>query len=318
MTVDTIVNGIVPVFLLIVLGYGLKKSNFLPIDAWPPISSFAIYVLYPGWLIPAVWHADLTGLSTGPVSFGVLGAVAVATATGFALKPMLKLSGPTFTSVFQGLMRFNSFVFVPVAAAIFGPKANGIASIAISALIPASNMVCILVLAQWGEPEANPENPGRRPDRSPLGLLKTLVTNPIFASCLVGLFLNLVRAPSIPLVDKPLTMLGQAAIPTGLILAGAGLSFSYIARKPFLVTLVSLFKVLAMPLLAYAICRALGGDKLAQGMALACGAAPCAAAAYVQARHMGGDAPLMAGIVAMTTTISAVTMPLLLGLLGLV
>ena len=313
MNFDIIINGIVPIFLLIVLGYALKKSNFLPVGAWPPISSFAIYVLYPGWLIPAVWHADLADFSTGPVSFGVLGAVAVATCVGFGLKPFLKLTGPTFTSVFQGLMRFNSFVFVPVAAAVFGAKANGIASIAISALIPASNMVCILVLAQWGEPED-----GSRPDRSPWGLARTLVTNPIFASCLIGLVLNIVRAPSMPLIDKPLTMLGQAAIPTGLILAGAGLSFSYIVKKPFLVTLVSLFKVLAMPLIAYVICRGLGGDKLAQGVALACGAAPCAAAAYVQARHMGGDAPLMAGIVALTTTLSAVTMPLLLWALGLV
>lgn len=313
MNADVVINGIVPVFLLIVLGYALKKSNFLPVTAWPPISSFAVYVLYPGWLIPAVWHADLTGLSTGPVSFGVLGAVAIATAVGFSVKPVLKLSGPTFTSVFQGLMRFNSFVFVPVAAAIFGPKATGIASIAISALIPASNMVCILVLAQWGEPED-----GRLPDRSPLGMAKTLVTNPIFASCLIGLLLNMLHAPSTPLIDKPLTMLGEAAIPTGLILAGAGLSFSYIVKKPFLVTAVSLFKVLAMPILAYAICRAMGGDKLAQGVALACGAAPCAAAAYVQARHMGGDAPLMAGIVALTTTISAISMPLLLWAFGLV
>ena len=313
MTADVVINGIVPVFLLIVLGYALKKVSFLPVTAWPPISSFAVYVLYPGWLIPAVWHADLTGLSTGPVSFGVLGAVAVATVVGFAIKPVLKLSGPTFTSVFQGLMRFNSFVFVPVAAAIFGPKATGIASIAISALIPASNMVCILVLAQWGEPED-----GREPDRSPLGMAKTLVTNPIFASCLIGLFLNIVHAPSLPLIDKPLTMLGEAAIPTGLILAGAGLSFSYIVKEPFLVTAVSLFKVLAMPILAYAICRIMGGDKLAQGVALACGAAPCAAAAYVQARHMGGDAPLMAGIVALTTTISAISMPLLLWAFGLV
>ncbi len=33
---------------------------------------------------------------------------------------------------------------------------------------------------------------------------------------------------------------------------------------------------------------------------------------------MGGDAPLMAGIVAMTTTVSAVTMPLLLFLFHLI
>jgi len=312
MTFSLILNGIVPVFLLIALGYGLKKSAFLPLPMWPPIERFAIYVLYPGWLIPAIWHADLSGFSAGPVSIGVLGAVAIAAAVGFSAKPFLRLSGPSFTSVFQGLMRFNSFVFIPIAAAIFGPQANSIAAVAISALIPASNMISILVLAQWGEPEGEP------PARTPLWMAKTLVTNPIFASCLLGLLLNLVRAPSVPLLEKDLAMLGQAAIPTGLILAGAGLSFGYVWRKPFLVTMVSLFKVLIMPLLAWLICRFMGGDRLAQGVALACGAAPCAAAAYVQARHMGGDAPLMAGIVALTTTLSALTMPLLLFLFHLV
>ncbi len=311
MTFATILNGIVPVFLLIALGYGLKKSGFLPVGVWPPIEKFAIYVLYPGWLVPAIWHAELSGFSAGPVSLGVLGAVAIASLVGFGLKPFLKLSGPTFTSVFQGLMRFNSFVFIPVAAGIFGARANAIAAVAISALIPASNMICILVLAQWGEPE------GEVPKRTPAWMAKTLLTNPIFASCLVGLALNFLKVPTIPFAEKSLTMLGQAAIPTGLILAGAGLSFSYIYKKPVLVSLVSLFKILVMPLMAWGICKAMGGDVLAQGVALACGAAPCAAAAYVQARYMGGDAPLMAGIVAMTTSLSAVTMPLLLWLFHL-
>ncbi|ESQ88158.1 transporter [Asticcacaulis sp. AC460] len=306
MTLMTILNGIVPVFLLIVLGYGLKKSGFLPLNVWGPIEKFAVYVLYPGFLVPAIWHADLGGFAAGPVSLAVVGALLIASAFGFALKPFLNLPGPTFTSVFQGLIRFNSFVFIPVAAVIFGNQATAIAAVAISALIPASNMISILVLAQWGEPE------GEQPAKTPLWMLKTLVTNPIFASCLIGLSLNALKVPSIPFAERSLTMLGQAAIPTGLILAGAGLSFGYIYRRPLLVSLVSLFKVLVMPVLAWSICYALGGDSLAQGIALACGAAPCAAAAYVQARHMGGDAPLMAGIVAMTTTLSAFTMPLML------
>ena len=308
----TILNGIVPVFLLIALGYGLKKSGFLPLNVWPPIEKFAVYVLYPGFLIPAIWHAALSGFSTGPIALGVLGSLIIAIAFGFALKPFLKLSGPTFTSVFQGLMRFNSFIFIPVAASIFGPDANALSAVAISALIPASNMISILVLAQWGEPE------GEVPQRTPLWFARTLLTNPIFASCLIGLVLNALRVPSIPFIEKSLGMLGDAAIPTGLILAGVGLSFSYVWRRPVLVGLVSLFKILIMPMLAWSICHALGGDRMAQGIALACGAAPCAAAAYVQARHMGGDAPLMAGIVALTTILSAVTMPLLLWLFHLV
>jgi malonate transporter and related proteins len=71
-------------------------------------------------------------------------------------------------------------------------------------------------------------------------------------------------------------------------------------------------KLLVLPVLMWALCRAFGGDPLAQGVALACGSAPGAAAAYGLARQMGGDAPLMAALVAVTTVASVITIPLLL------
>ncbi|MFT3996803.1 MAG: AEC family transporter [Asticcacaulis sp.] len=313
MTPEVFINGILPVFLLIALGFGLKVSGFLPPSVWGPIERIAVYVFYPGFLIPAIWHADLSGLSAGPISLSVTIAMVLSALLGFGLKPVLRLSGPTYTSVFQGLIRFNSFVFLPIATSIFGPEAVGLAAVAMSALIPLSNMASIMVLARWGEPEG-----ADAVDRSFRGIMARLFTNPIFLSCLIGLGLNALHAPSVPFIEKDLSMLGDAAIPTGLILAGAGLNFGYIRGKPFLVTAVSGFKILIVPLISWGLCRLFGGDHLAQGVALCCGAAPCAAVAYVQARHMGGDAPLMAGIVALTTSLSLITLPLLLWLYNLV
>ena len=45
--------------------------------------------------------------------------------------------------------------------------------------------------------------------------------------------------------------------------------------------------------------------------------APGAAASYMLARQMGGDAPLMAGIIALTTVGSAVMIPILLAVFHL-
>ena len=67
MSAAAILSGLLPVFLLIALGYGLRKSKFLAEAAWRPIEIFAVYVLYPGFLVPAIWHADLSGPSAGPV-----------------------------------------------------------------------------------------------------------------------------------------------------------------------------------------------------------------------------------------------------------
>ena len=61
-----LVLGIAPIFVLIAIGYGLRKSGFLPDEAWRPIEKLSINLLYPGFLIPAIWHADLSGDSAGP------------------------------------------------------------------------------------------------------------------------------------------------------------------------------------------------------------------------------------------------------------
>lgn len=300
-------NGIAPVFLLIALGYGLKKSGFLPLNVWGPIEKFAVYVLYPGFLVPAIWHADLHGESAGAVGFAVLGAALISTLLGLALRPLLKVSGPTYTSVFQGLIRFNTFIFIPVATTLYGEGVMNMAAVGLSALIPVTNLIAIVVLARWGEPEG-----GKTHDGSILSLLGIVIKNPIFAACMLGLGLNIAGVPPIEVLDRFLKSLGEAAIPTGLILAGAGLSFAYVASRPWLVGAVAGYKMLVMPVIAWGICYMLGGDTQAQGVALMIGAAPSAAAGYVLARHMGGDAAFMAGVVALTTTASALTMPLLL------
>lgn len=313
MSFMAILDGIVPVFLLIALGYGLKKSGFLPLNVWGPIEKFAVYVLYPGFLVPAIWHANLDSASAGPIGLACLCAVLIAAAFGLLLKPFLKVSGPTYTSIFQGLIRFNAFVFIPVISAIYGADVMSVAAVALSALIPTVNFLCILVLARWGEPED-----GRVVNRSLTGVLQALVTNPIFVACMTGLALNLLRVPEIAFLGTTLSRLGEAAIPTGLILAGAGLSFGYAFARPVLIGSITAFKLLVMPILTWGLCVLFGGDALAQGIALGCGATPSAAAGYVLARHMGGDAPLMAGIVALTTTLSALTLPILLIVLHLV
>ncbi len=56
-----LIAGVLPVFLMIALGYGLRKSGFLPDEAWRPIEKLSINIFYPSFLIPAIWHADLAG-----------------------------------------------------------------------------------------------------------------------------------------------------------------------------------------------------------------------------------------------------------------
>ena len=143
-----------------------------------------------------------------------------------------------------------------------------------------------------------------------------LAANPVIWSCAIGLSLNLLHVPQPAVLMSALKLLSDAALAVGLIVAGGGLSFTYALSRPVLIGSVSAVKLIALPVLMITLCRLLGGDATAQGIALICGSAPGAAASYVLARQMGGDARLMAGIVAFTTAASLLTIPLLLAAFG--
>lgn len=295
-----ILAGVLPVFLLLALGYGLKKSDYLPDAAWRPIEKLAINVLYPGFLIPAIWNADLSGSAAGAAGAAAVTVSIIVSTLTLLSKPLLPLSGPAYTSVFQGMIRWNSFVFLPVVQATFGPEGVHLAAVVIAAMIPVSNILSVIVLAKWGADQRG---------ASPRALVRAMMSNPILLACLLGLALNFSGAPKPPGVAETLQLLGSAALPLGLIVAGAGLSFRELARTRVTVGAVVVVKMIVTPLAMWQLARLYGGDEMAQGIALLCGAAPGAASAYVLARQMGGDAPLMAGIIAATTVFSVIGIP---------
>lgn len=294
--------GIVPVFAMIALGWALKVRGLLADEGWRAVERLTYFVFYPAFLVPAVWKADFSAGTAGPVALSTIGVSFAVALLTLAAKPALKISDPSFTSVFQGVIRWNGFVFLPVAGAVFGSAGLGTAAVAFGVLAPALNVICVLALARWGAGQGG----GWRL------ALRSLARNPIIWACGVGATLNLAGLQSHRVLDGVFGMMGPGAIALGLITAGAGLSFRYAAARPLLIAGVSVIKLVLLPVAMFYVCGWLGGDRTAQGIALLAGAAPGAAASYVLARQMGGDAPLVAGVVAFTTVASAATIPLLL------
>jgi malonate transporter and related proteins len=294
--------GIVPVFAMIALGWGLKVRGLLADDGWRAVERLTYFIFYPAFLVPAVWGANFSAGTAGPVALSTIGVSFAVAGLTLLAKPMIPISDAGFTSVFQGVIRWNGFVFLPVAGAVFGAEGLSTAAVAFGVLAPALNVICVLALAKWGAGQGG----GCRL------ALRSLARNPIIWACGAGAVLNLAGLTPHPLMEGVFQLMGPGAIALGLITAGAGLSFRYAASRPLLITTVAMVKLLILPVAMFYVCGWLGGDRTAQGVALLAGAAPGAAASYVLARQMGGDAPLMAGIVAFTTVAGAATIPLLL------
>ena len=87
--------------------------------------------------------------------------------------------------------------------------------------------------------------------------------------------------------------------------------------RPSLAASVALgLKLILMPALAVALALVFGltGSNLA--IVTACAAVPASPSAYVLARQMGGDAPLLAQIITLQTILAAITMPVAIALIG--
>jgi predicted permease len=302
-----IILAIVPIFLLIVLGAGMRRFGFPGEAYWPLGDRINYFIFFPALLIDNLASAKLGGLDPRGLLGALLLAILIQAGLVFALRPLYRTSAPGFTSVFQGAVRFNTFIGLAAVVALFNADGIALFAVGIGLAIPIINVLCVLTLARYGDH-------GQGTDwRSQLLFL---AKNPLFLSCLLGAAMNLLGI-GLPLAIAPVVkMLGATAAPLGLLTVGAGLHWESARNAGRPVILACLLKLLAYPLIALGLARLWGLGTLETQIAVLWAAMPSASSSYILARQMGGDAPMSAAIVTASTVLAFFTMPLLLTLVG--
>ncbi|CCD94428.1 conserved membrane hypothetical protein [Bradyrhizobium sp. ORS 375] len=306
---SAVVAALAPVFLLIVIGFGLRRS-LIRLDAhWHGLERLTYYVLFPALLLQSLVKADLSAVPVAGVGGALFLAMLTMSALCLALRPLLAragVDGPAFTSIFQGATRWQTYVALGVARSLFGPTGLAVASVAMIAIIPMVNIFSVAVLAHYASPVR----------RSIREILATIVRNPLIWACVVGLALNLVHAPLPKLWNDAADALGQASLPIGLLVTGAGLHFEGLRRAGPAAALGVVLKLVLMPILAIGLAGWFGVTGTSLVVVAICAAVPTSPSAYVLAKQMGGDAPLLAQIISLQTVLAALTMPLAIAWAG--
>ena len=100
-----VIAALLPVFLLIVLGFILKRSLMRLDTQWHGLERLTYYVLFPMLLIQTLVQADLTKVPVGGVGGALFLSALAMSLLCLALRPALQrldIDGPPFTSIFQG------------------------------------------------------------------------------------------------------------------------------------------------------------------------------------------------------------------------
>jgi malonate transporter len=305
-----IIASLAPVFLIIVFGAWLRALPLIDEAGWRGLERATYYVFFPAMIIMTMAKADLRSVPVLAMGFSLIAGILAMAAILLMLRPLLARTlgtdGPAFTSVFQGATRWNSFVAIATAGALYGQLGLTLTAISVAAMIPLLNVLAVVVLQRYAQDKPVVIGP----------TVKALASNPFIWSSVLGIIINVVGIPLPVIAMRFGDILGAAALGTGLLLVGAGLDVGA-SLKPRAITWVTTgLKLLLMPAMAGGIAMALGVDGVALKVAILSAAMPSASGAYILARQMGGDAPLMAEILTVQTLMAVVTIPLVLALVG--
>lgn len=303
---STVLVALLPIIFLISLGIWLRWLRFLNDDFWPQAERLGYYVLLPCLFFYGLTTAQLDALPVGKLVLTLVLSTLSIAALVVTLRPIMRVDGPAFTSVFQGSIRFNNYVGVTLASGLMGLQGVALAAICNAAIVPTVNILCVLVFAYYGSAKLSGWN-----------ITKQLLTNPLVVASFGGIAFQTLGLHLPFGIEPALQTLGAASLPLGLLCIGAALDFRTAQQWVGPVVTSSAIKFLAMPIATLLIAMLVGLEGNALTTALLFQTLPTASSAYIMARQLGGNAPLMAGITASQTILAIVAIPLVMLALSL-
>ncbi|WP_082132321.1 AEC family transporter [Luteimonas sp. FCS-9] len=290
----------VPVLLLVLLGVWLRRAPRTPEGFFPAIEWFTFYVAFPALLFVNTAQLDVSGAQLRDLTAAtLLPTLLFAAAVALVLPLARGLPDASRSSVIQGATRPSTYFGLSVAALVFERETAALVMLALAICLPAVNVIAVVALTRWS---GRPAGPGR--------IARALAGNPIIVATAAGAAVNLSGLPLPGALVHALDILGAAALALGLVCVGGGLVFDWSASRPAALAATSALKLLALPLVAVSACRLLGASEAVTAASCFYAALPTASNAYIMARQMGGDAPLMAALITLQTLLAVVTVPL--------
>ncbi|MCB1850261.1 MAG: AEC family transporter [Gammaproteobacteria bacterium] len=299
-------SALLPIMVLIFLGYGLKRARFLPEQSWTGIEKLTYYLLFPALLIRSLGRQTLAGAPWSEMLWVVVGVLLAAAALLlFAHRLHAFSDGPRFTSVFQGGIRFNTYIALAAAQGLYGAEGLALGSIAAGFMIVLINLLCVSVFMVWGKVQFKGVVP----------FVRKLLSNPLIIACCIGWSLSLSGIGVPGIATDILEIIGRAALPFGLLAVGAALQPQALRGHFPAIAISALVQFGVKPLFVWLLIIYFGLTGVAADVLIIAFMTPTAPSAYILARQLGGDTESMASIITFQTVLALLVMPLIAWLL---
>ncbi len=290
-------NVVAPLLLYMIVGALLRRSGIVSRATLSQLSQLLYYTAIPALCLDNLRQCDLSAVLADPfVLYMGVGIIALFLLL-FAVVPLFCKENRRRGVLIHGIFRSNDGVFgMAVATSLFGQGNLSLMVLAMAITIPVFNALAVFVMEFYrgGKPNAK-------------RILLQLVKNPILIACVAGVALSLLKWDLPVVLAKPLAGLSGVCAPLGFLALGGTLTFASLRENRRALAVTAILRLVLIPLAALSILYAMGyrGDPLL--VALIIFGAPTAMSVFPMACSMNGDEALASGLVAVTSTLSLLT-----------
>ncbi len=295
-------NVIVPIFLLIMLGYALTRLKLWDEHFLKIANDLCFKCLLPVLLFYNVASANIFEVFNGKLIVYVCVCACVICGGLFLIVPSITKDNKRRGVMIQGTFRSNFLLFgVPLGLSIGGSEGAVLAAVVASFYVPVINMLSVISLYAFSDLK------NKSLKTALLGILK----NPLIIGGVSGLVFSVIRNAlgfEIPtMIDTTLCNIKSTATPLAFLILGGDLKFGNMLRDMKYSILSVLGKIVLIPVMMLPISAFLGFNHLEMAILLAVFATPNAVSSYAMARNYEADYELAGEIITLGTLFSIVT-----------
>ena len=284
-------SALVPIFAIILLGFLLSRLPISTPSVWSELEKLVYYIFFPALLVLRLSDSNFAWIELADIAKVIGLALFVMTLFIVALSKFIAVDMGSLSSVYQGSIRFNTYIGLAIIEALYGSGGLANAALCIAVYIPLVNVLSVIALSLQGEKGA----------RRWFLVLGSVVSNPLVLACVAGIVISVTDLSLPGLAVDVLDILSQPALPLGLLAVGAGIRFISLGEQTWQLLIATFNKLLAFPALVLATCLLWQSPASLAMTLLLLSCLPAPPSSYILARQLGGNVTLMANIITLQT-----------------
>ncbi len=297
-----ILNTVSPIFLIVVLGWVLRKLGVIHEDFIRQSTKFVFNVTLPALIFLKLAIVDFSTIFDGKIIVLVYSCMFIIFFLSWLLAKIFITKGNGRGVFIQGGFWPNNVIIgLALIMNIFGEDAVSKMVMILIFLIPLDYMLSVIALTIS-------DRQGKR-GKALLDMIKSITLNPVIISSAVAIIFSTITVPIPKVLINTGNYLAAITLPLALISLGGALKIKLLKNTSLITLGAALIKIIISPLIATTLTIFIGYTGTDLGIIFVIFACPTAIVSFILADAMTPHGEIAGNIVLITTLVSSITIP---------